>query len=45
MQHTYSYKKIWFPLQLILFQSPQPDVIIFGDFKLKKTFNKATNST
>ena len=30
-------------LQLILFHSPQPGFITLGDFKLKKTLNKATN--
>ena len=28
--------KNWFPRQLTLFQSPQPDFMVFGDFKFKK---------
>ena len=28
--------KYWFSWQCTLFQSPQPDFMVFGDFKLKK---------
>ena len=33
--HLRLYKN-WFPWQLTLFQSPRPDFMVFGDFKLKK---------
>ena len=33
--HLRLYKN-WFPWRLTLFQSPQPDFMVFGDFKLKK---------
>ena len=40
LQATHPPIKNWFPWQLTLFNSPQSDFIIFGDFNFKKHFKR-----